>query len=336
MLSHVLKAHPLAYTTDANAEWPRDGRMPPWASPKTHPASGRNESLISARFGSEYSFAEQTRFFLENYNAGLKWYANVFPPTQEGRFNFAADRTPFYYSSVSAANRIHMAIPNVAIVALVREPVARMWSHMKMLFDHSFASQAEGAADIATKVAKAQAVMLSLKKQLEKAKRMPNWATQPEAAWAAAERSGRFSSQTAWMESRYDVHLKLWKKLFPGMLLLSTEGMANMSSPVREQALKLLDNSMFPPASCRLQLLDAMNSVSLAKREAWVAEMMASDEHANSAVARAMGRPDSAEVLLGDEPPEWLVGPLRLTFAPTLQWLQQHFPEMDWKELWRY
>ena len=112
------------FNTTPIPPWP--GRAPPWSQ------------------GRHIQDAGQIRFFSENHStwaAGVPWYAANFPPAAEASYSFVTEKTAFYFSDMVAALRMHAVLPRVRLLAIVREPVARMWSQIQMQFDQSFTSE---------------------------------------------------------------------------------------------------------------------------------------------------------------------------------------------------
>jgi len=79
---------------------------------------------------------DEIGFFDDNYHLGLNWYRSMFPTRftknsiekKFGKF-IAYEVTPWYIRRPWDAKRIHGLIPNVKLIAVLRNPVDRAYSH---------------------------------------------------------------------------------------------------------------------------------------------------------------------------------------------------------------
>jgi hypothetical protein len=79
------------------------------------------------------------RFFDMNFHRGLGWYRSHFPTAdcrrrREGRTGrpvVAGEASPYYLFHPLAARRAGQAVPEAKIIALLRDPVERAYSHYK-------------------------------------------------------------------------------------------------------------------------------------------------------------------------------------------------------------
>jgi hypothetical protein len=85
------------------------------------------------------SFNKEVHFYDHDfrYNRGLKWYKNQFPKTN-GQ-SVLLEATPRYLYVKSVAKRITESIPDVKIIVMIREPIARAFSAWNM-YRHFFKS----------------------------------------------------------------------------------------------------------------------------------------------------------------------------------------------------
>lgn len=86
------------------------------------------------RYLSEHPLVEppllkEIQFFTINHSRGLDWYRGHFPPVEAGRHSF--DASPYYLFHPLAAGRAAEAVPGAKLIALVRNPVDRAWSHYR-------------------------------------------------------------------------------------------------------------------------------------------------------------------------------------------------------------
>lgn len=78
-----------------------------------------------------------TYFFDVNYSRGEGWYRSHFPTKaslqlqakRKGRPVLIGEATPYYLHSIHAAERAYEAAPQAKIIALLRDPVDRAFSH---------------------------------------------------------------------------------------------------------------------------------------------------------------------------------------------------------------
>lgn len=73
---------------------------------------------------------KELRFFDDNYDKGLSWYSSCFDGAPEGAL--AGEGSPLYMFSDLAVQRMATDIPNAHIIASLREPRSRLWSHYWM------------------------------------------------------------------------------------------------------------------------------------------------------------------------------------------------------------
>lgn len=70
--------------------------------------------------------AKEVHFFDEQYGKGLAWYRSNFPKEKKGLLYYEA--SPYYLFHPLAPQRIAEAIPDVKLIALLRNPVDRAYS----------------------------------------------------------------------------------------------------------------------------------------------------------------------------------------------------------------
>jgi hypothetical protein len=73
---------------------------------------------------------KEVRYFNSGFDKGVEWYASNFegalPP------QICGEATPAYMSNAEAMRRMSELIPDARLIALVREPAKRAWSHYWM------------------------------------------------------------------------------------------------------------------------------------------------------------------------------------------------------------
>lgn len=70
---------------------------------------------------------KETHFFNTHFDKGLDWYSNHFSHAPEG--NLTLEATPLYLASPEAPERVKNTLPDVKMVAVLRDPVDRCISH---------------------------------------------------------------------------------------------------------------------------------------------------------------------------------------------------------------
>lgn len=76
------------------------------------------------------SFIKEVQYFTGRYWVGQRGYSSFFPSISD-TITQIGESTPYYLFSPEAPERVHALIPNVKIIALLREPVERAYSHYK-------------------------------------------------------------------------------------------------------------------------------------------------------------------------------------------------------------
>jgi hypothetical protein len=73
----------------------------------------------------------ETHFFDNFYAKGLDWYQDYFRDCAGG--HPVGEVATTYFASVQARERLKVHLPHCRIICIFREPVARAWSHFRML-----------------------------------------------------------------------------------------------------------------------------------------------------------------------------------------------------------
>ena len=81
-----------------------------------------------------------THYFDVNYQRGWVWYRSKFPvdrrrPRQAGHRPITGEASPYYLDHPLAPFRIARALPGVRLIAVLRDPVERAWSHYRSSVD---------------------------------------------------------------------------------------------------------------------------------------------------------------------------------------------------------
>ena len=84
-------------------------------------------------------WAKELHFFDENFDKGLDWYRAFFPlhSTRERRRRrggdlVAGEATPYYLFHPAVPGRVASSLPDVRLVAILRDPVERAYSHYQL------------------------------------------------------------------------------------------------------------------------------------------------------------------------------------------------------------
>jgi hypothetical protein len=86
---------------------------------------------------------KELHFFDVHHARGERWYRSQFPVTSAERTWITGEATPSYLSHPAAPERVVALVPQVRLVALLRNPVERAYSH----FHHSRARGTEPLED---------------------------------------------------------------------------------------------------------------------------------------------------------------------------------------------
>ncbi len=70
-------------------------------------------------------------FDLQSFRS-LRWYRSHFPPAASARGRITGEASPYYLFHPAAPARVAAALPDVRLIALLRDPVARAYSHYQL------------------------------------------------------------------------------------------------------------------------------------------------------------------------------------------------------------
>jgi hypothetical protein len=84
---------------------------------------------------------KELHFFDERYERGLDWYRTFFPLAIErriahmrGRGLLAGEATPYYLFHPLVPERVAASLPDARLIALLRDPIERAYSHYQLMF----------------------------------------------------------------------------------------------------------------------------------------------------------------------------------------------------------
>jgi len=107
---------------------------------------------------------KEIKFFDSNFFRGLSWYRAHFPLKSKlgGAHALTGEASPYYMYHPTAPKRIKQALPSVKIIAILRNPVDRAYSHYQHMvrvghedlpFEEAIAKEVERLAGEAEKIA---------------------------------------------------------------------------------------------------------------------------------------------------------------------------------------
>jgi Sulfotransferase domain len=83
---------------------------------------------------------KELHFFDERYDRGLDWYRTFFPlaidrrvARMRGRDLVAGEATPYYLFHPLVPERVAASLPDVRLIALLRDPIERAYSHYQLM-----------------------------------------------------------------------------------------------------------------------------------------------------------------------------------------------------------
>lgn len=82
---------------------------------------------------------KEVHFFDVAFHRGVSWYRSFFPFADDKIL--AMEATPSYMAHGLAASRAHSVVPDARVIALLRDPVERTWSHYKFRSYRGFESR---------------------------------------------------------------------------------------------------------------------------------------------------------------------------------------------------
>lgn len=98
--------------------------------------TGRLYGLLTRHPDVERAAVKEVHFFdrPENFSRGIEWYRRSFPSPQrkDGRESITGEATPSYLIDPLVPERMADAVPEARLIALLRNPVDRAYSHFHM------------------------------------------------------------------------------------------------------------------------------------------------------------------------------------------------------------
>jgi len=75
------------------------------------------------------ALAKEVQFFTLHWQRGFTWYRAHFPPRRTPGAFLTGEASPFYLFHPDVPARVAAGVPGVRVLALLRDPVERAWSH---------------------------------------------------------------------------------------------------------------------------------------------------------------------------------------------------------------
>ena len=90
--------------------------------------------LLVEHPGVEPAATKELHFFNNNYSEGLSWYRRYFQQVkhEDGRKTVSGEATPAYLRDPRVPERMANTVPDARLIALLRNPVDRAYSHYQM------------------------------------------------------------------------------------------------------------------------------------------------------------------------------------------------------------
>ena len=73
-------------------------------------------------------YQKETHYFDVNYDKGIQWYQSFFPLSSQGN-RITGEASPYYIFHPHVPERVHQDLPEIKLIALLRNPVDRAYSH---------------------------------------------------------------------------------------------------------------------------------------------------------------------------------------------------------------
>ena len=107
---------------------------------------------------------KELHFFDEKFSRGLDWYRSFFPLSAarriarlRGRDMVTGEATPYYLFHPAVPERVEATLPDVRLIALLRDPIERAYSHHQLMyrtgreklsFEEAVVAETERLADV--------------------------------------------------------------------------------------------------------------------------------------------------------------------------------------------
>ncbi len=75
---------------------------------------------------------KEVHYFDNNYSKGLSWYKSFFPFKWNLKNKITGEASPYYLFHPDVPARVHALLPHIKLIALLRDPLGRAYSHYQM------------------------------------------------------------------------------------------------------------------------------------------------------------------------------------------------------------
>ncbi len=86
---------------------------------------------LCAQQGVHRAMRKEVRFFDQEYARGVTWYRAFFPPRGTTDTRLTGEATPNYFVHPMAPARVAETLPDVRLIAILRNPIERAFSHYR-------------------------------------------------------------------------------------------------------------------------------------------------------------------------------------------------------------
>lgn len=177
----------------------------------------------------EPAAVKEVHFFDDRFDRGIEWYRSQFPLANSRSHSRTGEASPYYLFHPHAPRRIRRALPDVKLIALLRNPIERAYSH----YQHEVRVKRES---------------LSFEEAL---------AREPERLNGELERmledegynSFNYRRYSYLARGRYADQIAVWRQLFPEaqLMVIKSEDFFADPGPTYQQVLQFLQLPSWRP-----------------------------------------------------------------------------------------
>ncbi|MGO4545093.1 ATP-binding cassette domain-containing protein [Paenibacillus sp. 2TAB23] len=221
-----------------HVEWVRSSRTKLFDNTTTEPAfliigtqKGGTTSLyhdLLQHPGIKSAAVKEVHFFDEQYHFGFDWYKKNFPPDlPEG--TITGEASPYYMFHPQTPGRVREWLPNIKLIAILRNPIYRAYSHYQMMVRRGLEPMSFPEA--------LQAERSRVKEEYDRMSRDPRYSSQNCSIYSYLKR-GLYAEQ-----------LERWYRYFPRdqILVMSSEACFRNSAESYRNVLSFLDMPLWEP-----------------------------------------------------------------------------------------
>ncbi|MGX4585824.1 sulfotransferase domain-containing protein [Paenibacillus chitinolyticus] len=221
-----------------HGEWVRSARTKLFDNTTTEPAfliigtqKGGTTSLyhdLTQHPGIKSAAVKEVHFFDEQYHFGYDWYKKNFPPDlPEG--SITGEASPYYLFHPQTPGRVCAWLPDVKLIALLRNPIDRAYSHYQMMVRRGLEPMSFLEA--------LQAERSRVEEEYDRMSREPRFTSQNCSIYSYLKR-GLYAEQ-----------LERWYRYFPKdqILVMSSETLFRNPAESYRNVLAFLDMPLWEP-----------------------------------------------------------------------------------------